>query len=171
MRKIMLTAIIMAVLMGLVSLVLNAKDVSKVITNAPTMVDLQTNKQINLKDHVNKTIVLEFFETRCSACVRAIPEINKFYESIQKDTNVSNKVVFYSVASSSSGNESKVKEFIKEKGIKYPVLYDKDAYLAMSFSVNFIPTLVIVKEGKVVYNKVGVESANNLFKSLMDFVK
>ncbi|MCS7243948.1 MAG: TlpA disulfide reductase family protein [Candidatus Calescibacterium sp.] len=147
------------------------QDVSNFIKYSPSMKDIVSGKEINLKDYLNKVMVLEFFETWCPACVKAIPELNKFYSNIQSDQKLKDNVVFYSILSSSSGDEKSIKDFIKSRGIKYPVLFETKPQLSYNLGVKFIPTLFIIKEGKVVYSKVGSEKADVLTKNLLNFVK
>ncbi|MCX7758485.1 MAG: TlpA family protein disulfide reductase [bacterium] len=147
------------------------QDVSNFIKYSPAMKDIISGKDVNLKEYIDKVMVLEFFETWCPACVKAIPELNKFYSNIQSDQKLKDNVVFYSILSSSSGDEKSIKDFIKSRGIKYPVLFEAKPQLSYNLGVKFIPTLFIIKEGKVVYSKVGSEKADVLTKNLLNFVK
>lgn len=144
----------------------SSKEVSNYIKYAPEMKDVLTKKQVSLKDYEDKVLVLEFFETWCPACVSAIPELNKFYSIIQSDKDLNEKVKFFSILSSSSGDENYITEFIKSKGIKYPVLLEVKPQLSYNLGVRYIPTLFVIKDGKIVYSKVGPEKAEKLIENL-----
>lgn len=146
-------------------------DVSNYIKYSPAMKDMLTDKEVFLKDYLNKVMVLEFFETWCPACNKAIPELNKFYSNIQNDPKLKNNVVFFSILSSSSGDEKYIKEFIKSRGIEYNVLYETKPQLSYNLGVKFIPTLFIIKNGVMVYSKIGPENGDVLTKKLLEFVK
>lgn len=172
MRKAMVLIVV-----AIIILVLNfgissqGQDVSNFIKYAPAMKDLSSGKEVHLKDHLDKVMVLEFFETWCPSCIRAIPELNKLYSNIQNDTKLRNKVVFYSILSSSSGDEKSIKEFIKNRRISYPVLFEAKPQLSYNLGVKYIPTIFVINQGKVVYTKVGFETSDVLTKALLEFVK
>ncbi|MFN4219541.1 MAG: TlpA family protein disulfide reductase [bacterium] len=159
------------VILGFVFWNTNGQDVSNYIKYAPPMKDMVTGKEVLLKDYMDKIIVLEFFETWCPACVRSIPELNKFYQNLQSNSKLKDKVLFFSVLSSSSGDERSIKEFIKSKNIVYPVLMEEKPQLSYNLGVRYIPTIFIIKEGKVVYSKVGGDKAEVLIQNLEKFVK
>ncbi len=147
------------------------KDVSSFIKYAPPMKDLVSGKTINLNDYSNKLLVLEFFETWCPACNTAIPELNKFYKSINENNKTKNNVAFFSILSPSSGDEKSIKEFIKNKKIEYPVLLEEKQQLSYNLEVKYIPTLFFIKDSKIVYSKVGPSQSTVLMNELLKFVK
>lgn len=149
----------------------SGQDVSNYIKYAPTMKDLKNDKTVVLKDYMDKVMVIEFFETWCPSCQRAIPELNEFYKKLDSDPNLKSKVVFFSILSKSSGSEKSIREFINQKNIKYPILLDESGRLAYNMSVRYIPTIFIVKDGKVAYSNIGVESVSKLLSEVNKVVK
>lgn len=169
---------VLVVVSGLILLLLfffggyiQSQDVSNYIKDAPPMKNVVTGKEIKLSDYINKVLVLEFFETWCPACNHAIPELIKFYQEIQNNSNLRNKVVFFSIVSPSSGDEKYIKEFIKSKGISYPVLLELKPQLSYKLGVRYIPTLFVIKDRKIVYSKIGPEQAQILMQNLLKFIK
>lgn len=150
---------------------IKGQDVSNYIKYAPPMKDVVTDKEVLLKNHMDKVLILEFFEVQCPACNRAIPELNKFYQNIQNDKNLRDKVLFFSILSPASGSEKSIEEFIKSKNIIYPVLMEEKPQLSYNLGVRYIPTFFIIKGGKVVYSKVGVEKAEVLIENLKKIVE
>lgn len=149
-----------------------ASNYIEVIKNAPPMLDLTNNKTVKLGDYVGKYMVLEVWETWCSACKKSIPELIKFNESYSNLNKLKSNVVFFSFLSNSSGSNNDIVNFIKQNGINYPVLLDNNYYIGKNFGVKYIPSLFIIdKDGNLKYSKVGPEASSVLQAELLKMIK
>lgn len=105
-----------------------------------------------------KIVVLDFWATWCPYCIKAIPQIEKFYAQ-NKD-----KVAVIGIDVRES--KAKVEKFVKKMGITYPIALDYDGSVARLYNVRGIPTVVAVdKDGKIIYYGHSIEE----MKTKIDF--
>lgn len=91
-----------------------------------------------------KVVVLEFWDTACVPCIKAIPHLN---ELVEKFSNKS--VVFLSV---SDDNPDRIKQFLLRRPIKTWIALDKSfSPTKTAFGVDGIPaTFIIDQSGRIV---------------------
>lgn len=107
---------------------------------------------ISLEDFKGKTLVLNFWATWCPPCRGEIPTLISFEETL-KGTNT---ILLGINASSTEKSVGAVKDFIKKKGINYPVILDTDGSISAAYAVQTLPTTIIVNpEGKIKENHTG----------------
>ena len=97
----------------------------------------------------NKFILIDFWGTWCSPCVKGMPHMRDFYLQ-HKD-----KIEFVSVCC--NDKEPKWKAFLEaHKDYSWIHLFDKGGTLMNKFAIDAFPTKIILdKTGKVVYRRVG----------------
>jgi len=102
-------------------------------------------KRITLADLAReKPTLVVFWQTTCSICEVEIPHLNEFYARHGDRAHLLSVNVLE--------KEAKVRAYIAEKGIQYPVLRDAEAQVAEAYHLPGVPTLVVVDaSGKVVY--------------------
>src|SRR5260221_417625 len=89
-----------------------------------------------------KVVVLEFWATWCSPCVKAIPHLNSLVEQFQDKP-----VVFLSVTSE---NEDVVRTFLKKHPVESGIGIDDYEALNKAFHIRGIPHTVIVNaDGRI----------------------
>jgi len=127
---------------------------SKVIdTKAPNR-EMKTlnGEKWSFKQHLGKKIVMIFWAKSCKYCIKEIPNINKFYNKHKDDNNL--EIMSYS--RDLSLDTTKLKEFIDEKSITYPILIepnllDKKKNFLKEFKVFGLPSIwVIDEEGNMI---------------------
>jgi peroxiredoxin len=110
-----------------------------------------SGKKVTLSEFRGKVVLVEFWATWCPPCKDAVPEMNKVYEKY-KGQNV--EVLAISV-DQGSDVASKVRSFVKENRVNYPVLID-DKKVNVSYGVGNVPVaFVIDKQGKVAKKHIG----------------
>jgi len=105
---------------------------------------LQGKDEINLEKQ--STMLLFFWETWCGYCRREAPKIQKIYTDY-KDKGL--KVIGLTKINKTATPE-KVVEFIKEKGITYPIAKETGT-LSQYFKVRGIPAAALISNGKIVW--------------------
>jgi thiol-disulfide isomerase/thioredoxin len=116
-------------------------------------------KSIKLSDLKGKTILLNFFATWCPPCRAEIPTIVKFFNN-----NKDNFVVIG--INMSQGEGQGIQSFIKEFGIKYPII-NGNAQIASNYSIMGLPTsLVINPSGRLISTQIGEVNKTFLNNSL-----
>lgn len=120
------------------------KEAFKAMLNKPapdfTLTDLQ-NKRWSLKKLRGKIVVLNFWFTSCSPCIREMPELNKLVE-LYNNKNV----IFLGL---SFNNAGQIKTFLQQHSFHYTLLPDSDG-VDKKYQVSSWPTnIVIDKNGYI----------------------
>ncbi|HFS66891.1 MAG TPA: TlpA family protein disulfide reductase [Flavobacteriia bacterium] len=100
-----------------------------------------------LADLKGKIVVLNFWFTTCPPCIMEIPELNKIASKYKK-----NGVLFLAVT---FDNKEKVTNFLKEHPFYFKII--TDAKLVKKYGIIGFPTSILIdKEGKVMFKKIGI---------------
>jgi len=117
---------------------------------------------IKLSDYLGKVIILDFWATWCPPCKAEIPSFVELYKKYKKDG-----LVIIGVA---IDNEYKVKNFVKDFNVNYPVAIIDETTNEKYGGIRGIPTTFIIdKKGNIVKSYVGYrpkEMFENDFLSL-----
>jgi len=119
--------------------------------------------EISLTDLKGKVVFLNFWATWCGPCRHEIPDFIAFYDEYEKKGAA---IVGLSVDQSAD----KVKQFVSENKINYPVAMVTSQIMDNYRPGRFIPTTIIISpSGKIVDKKVGTmdkETLKNYFEEL-----
>ena len=103
-----------------------------------------------------KPLVVHFWATWCPTCKLEAPNI----ESISKEYEVLTIAV-------GSGKDIKVSTYMKERGLSFQVINDKEGEWAKQFKVEAYPTTFIYdSKGKLRFTEVGYTTTAGLFARL-----
>lgn len=115
-----------------------------------------TSDFLSLEDLRGNTVVLDFWATWCSPCVRQVPVFNKFMDMSAKDG-----VSVIGVSVDAKGWEV-VRPFVEEHQVRYTILLG-DESLAQKFgALGFPATFIISPKGKISSAHFGVISLSEL---------
>lgn len=102
-----------------------------------------------LSDYKGKTIFLNFFATWCGPCKMEMPHIEELYNK----HNLNNDDVVILAVSNPGGREKDmdgVKQFLKDQGYTFPVLFDESGDVFSKYNIMSLPTTFMInKDGKV----------------------
>jgi peroxiredoxin len=129
-------------------------------------VDME-GEPIDLAKHIGqKVILLDFWATWCSPCIKALPQVNAVAQKF-----ADRGLVFYAV----NGGEDvdTIKEFLKSNELDVPVAMDVDLRINGLYGVDELPqTILIGKDGKVQVVHVGYNEllADELMQNIEDLL-
>ena len=109
--------------------------------------DLNNNLQTFDDLKGEKLTLFDFWATWCKPCRKAIPELNKIYESFQDKG-----VEIVGVNCDGPRSTAKAGPMARSMNIRYPVLLDINSDLMNELNLANFPTLIAVNtQGKIVY--------------------
>jgi peroxiredoxin/outer membrane lipoprotein-sorting protein len=125
-------------------------------------------KTVALKDLKGKVLVLDMWATWCPPCRASLPHLDKLHEALKdKGVNV--------YAMNVQEDKADVEQFIKNTGLKTPVILDSDGAVSQKYKVTGIPqTVIIGKDGKVAKVFIGFggeESAKEMRAAVEEAMK
>jgi thiol-disulfide isomerase/thioredoxin len=121
------------------------------------------NQMQSLSKWRGKYLVLNFWATWCKSCHHEVPELNKLYNRF-KDKNTA-------VVGLAIDNADKVRDYVGQYDVDYPILVGSDEALALSKKmgnkIEGLPfTIMITPQGKVVETILGSTKPGTLPKVL-----
>ncbi|HEB33420.1 MAG TPA: TlpA family protein disulfide reductase [Spirochaetes bacterium] len=106
-------------------------------------------KMVNLFDFKGKVIFLNFWATWCDPCKAEVKDIDKLWGMLKDED-------FVVMAVDLREKKKKVRTFIEEYGIDFPVYLDPSGRISSMYSVGGIPTTYIIDpDGNVVGKAIG----------------
>ena len=124
----------------------------------------ENGKIVNLSDNAGKPIIVNIWATWCGPCIRELPHFDKFY------AQYGDKIQFLMVNCEERDSAPFVREFLKEYGYSFPVLYDFDGSANWAYGTGYIPvTVAINRNGEIIYHDSGSLDESSL-KNLIEEV-
>jgi peroxiredoxin len=113
----------------------------------------------NLKEQRGKVVVLNFWATWCPPCRKEMPDLESLYEQFRGQG-----LVILAISDEDAG---KVKPFIAERKISYPVLLDPGRMVNELFQIQGIPkTFVYDRSGKLVAQSIDMRTRRQFLEML-----
>jgi peroxiredoxin len=123
-----------------------------------TLTDLQ-GKTWSLRELKGKVVLVNFWATWCPPCRKEMPDLNALYQRFKDQGFV--------VLAISDEDADKVKPFIAERNISYPVMLDPGRKVNELFQVEGIPkSFVYDREGKLVAQSIDMRTQKQFLEML-----
>lgn len=98
---------------------------------------------LNIYQLKSKVVLIEFLSTKCFACDMVVPDINRLREKFSNDQLEIIGILF----SDEISNSTKLYEFSKDRGIKYPIFFTDTKHKKL-YNVFGFPNFFILNEKK-----------------------
>jgi peroxiredoxin len=123
-----------------------------------TLTDLQ-GKMWSLRELKGKVVLVNFWATWCPPCRKEMPDLNTLYQRFKDQGFV--------ILAISDEEADKVKPFIAERNISYPILLDPGRKVNDLFQVEGIPkSFVYDREGKLVAQSIDMRTQKQFLEML-----
>jgi len=120
---------------------------------------------LDSKDFEGKVIIVNFWATWCPPCLKEIPDFIKAYDEF-KDKGL--EILGLAV----SDTEDKVRQFVKNHDVNYPVAMATYEIVQAFQPGNYIPsTIIIDSKGAIAHRHVGIMTRDAIAKYLEEFSK
>jgi thioredoxin-like negative regulator of GroEL len=109
-------------------------------------------------------IIVSLWATWCVPCIQELEAISDQYEERQKETPF--KLIAISI--DDSRTTKRVKPFVTGKGWPFEIFLDVNSDLKRALNINDVPHILLIKNGKIVYQHNGYVAGNEveLFEKL-----
>jgi len=124
---------------------------------------------VSLSDYKGKVVMIAFWASWCSRCMEEMSFLQGLYASLSNDIVV--LAINQETQNLSPKHVEKLKTELKELGISFPILLDKELDVWSSFCINALPTSVILdRDGKVYFAEPNYywASQEKITKALVD---
>jgi cytochrome c biogenesis protein CcmG/thiol:disulfide interchange protein DsbE len=111
---------------------------------------LDSGNRFDLSRRKGSWVVLNFFQSSCTPCVQEHPELVRFVD--QQRTLPGGGVDFYTVVY--DDDRDNVEKFFAENGGGWPIVYDDDGSISVSFGVSKVPETWIIDPSGVVRERI-----------------
>lgn len=120
---------------------------------------LNNGETFTLSDKEGQVILLNFWATWCTNCVKEMPAIEKLYEEY------GDQIVIVGV--NVGEDEDTVDTFVEAKNYSFPIAYDADSEVSNLYPSAGIPyTVIIGKDGIVTETFLGAKDADSQYTKL-----
>jgi peroxiredoxin len=115
-----------------------------------------SGQTVSLQDfRGKKKVVISFWASWCGPCRLELPVLQAFYEKYHSGSDT-----FEILAVSTDEDRSEAEKYVKEAGLRFPILWDSHGEAQTAFGVDSIPALFVIDEkGTVLSGDVGFDSA------------
>ncbi|MGN7426548.1 redoxin domain-containing protein [Cytobacillus praedii] len=121
---------------------------------------------VKLSDLQGKKVILNFWATWCPPCKAEIPHMQDFYESRNK-TEV--EILAVNLTTSEK-NPGKIKEFVTERRVSFPVLLDQEGEIGDQYRALTIPTSYLIDSNGIVRKKIVGPMDKEMMEQLIESV-
>ncbi|MCP4040565.1 MAG: TlpA family protein disulfide reductase [Gammaproteobacteria bacterium] len=105
---------------------------------------------IRLSDFQGKVVLLNFWATWCTSCLKEMPSMQRLYQAY-RDKGL--EIVAVSVDTASA---AKVRAYTEKLGLTFPILHDRDNLINRLYSNPGVPSSYLIDpQGKVAYRVLG----------------
>jgi cytochrome c biogenesis protein CcmG/thiol:disulfide interchange protein DsbE len=144
-------SIVLTLMMFFAVTLVQANDTTKQKQQLPSiMVKKMDGTPVNIQDYgkTGKIMVISFWATWCTPCIKELNNINDLYEDWQKKYGLE----LVAVSMDDARTSSKVQPVANSLGWSYLILLDENKDLARAMNVNNPPqTVLIDQNGNIVY--------------------
>ena len=123
-----------------------------------TLTDLH-GKAWALKDLRGQVVLVNIWATWCPPCRSEMPDLESIYKRFKKDGLI--------VLAISDEEAGKVKQFVAEYGLSYPILLDSDKSVHKQYTIEGLPrSFVYDRDGKLVAQAIDMRTKKQFLDML-----
>ena len=118
---------------------------------------------VKLSDFYGKPVVMNFWATWCGFCKQEMPDFQEAYNEYGEQV----EFLFINATDGQRETREKAAAYLTEQSLTVPAYYDEDQQASYVYSVNSLPTTILLdKEGRVAAYVPGLVEKENLTGAL-----
>ena len=122
-------------------------------------------KEVRLEDYAGKVILLDFWASWCPPCRDEVPDLIRVYNEYQRKG-------FVILGVAAGDDPSAVREFVKKKGVPYPILFGDETIFEAYRGIYFLPTAFLIdRKGRVREKLVGPKEPEALERKILPLLE
>jgi len=120
-------------------------------------------QSINTQQRNNKFLLMSFWATTCSSCVKEMPHLIDLQKRLADKIDIVGVAMYYD-------NLEHVHEMIKRRGINYNIVFDSNGKIGEAFGgIRLTPTSFLINaQGQIIYQKIGDIDFHKLEQTLIN---
>lgn len=136
---------------------------------APPPFELETleGEAIRLSDYKGKKVILNFWATWCPPCKAEMPHMQNFYENQAEEMNTEIIAVNLTHNERALNKHEKIREFIEEYGLTFPIPLDEDGEIGDAYRTLTIPTTYMIDTEGLIHKKIVGPMDENMMEQLV----
>ena len=108
--------------------------------------EMASGKKASLADFSGKFLILNFWATWCSPCLKEMPDLDQVYQSLGPE-----KLTVLAVSMGES--RERVRKFLKKRNYNFPVMTDPEMEITRLYGVRNIPITYLVDPSGVIIGR------------------
>lgn len=104
-------------------------------------------EMLSLSDYRGQVVFLNFWGTYCPPCVAELPELQEVYDELKDDG-------FVIIGLNAEEKPEKVKAFVEENGITFPIIISDDATINPVYQLKHMPTTWFIDKNGILRGKI-----------------
>lgn len=114
-------------------------------TAPPIALPDDQNQMITLEDFKGSVIILNFWASWCPPCRAEMPAFQEVYEGYNE-----NGLVIIGVNATYQDDDAAARQFVTERGVKFPILFDKDNSASRLYQIQALPTTFFIDQRGII---------------------
>jgi len=104
-------------------------------------------EMLSLSDYRGQVVFLNFWGTYCPPCVAELPELQEVYDELKDEG-------FVIIGLNAEEKPEKVKAFVEENGITFPIIISDDATINPVYQLKHMPTTWFIDQNGILRGKI-----------------
>jgi len=129
--------------------------------------EAETGTVYKSSDYFNngKLTFIEFFHTECPHCQQQTEPLKEIYSNYSGEIDMFS-IGGYKLGSNKVDSKNDIQQFKFQYTLNWPHLYDANGELMRDYGFNSYPSMVLIKNGEIVYTHSGKVSYDELSKEI-----
>lgn len=131
----------------------------------------QYDREISFADMRGKIVYMNFWGTWCPICVGELDSVQELYDKYRDSEDIAVLTFVFPNSGKETDSEG-IKQFLREHGYDFPVLFDEEGTLFYQYGISAFPTTIFIDQNQRVYGyapgKIAFDQLDRLFEEMRE---